>query len=406
MSTGLPGQLGTARARLRLPDRWRQVRLGTVCRLVNGDAYKESDWSAEGLPIIRIQNLNDSSKPFNYWAGSPDGKVQVKPGDVLLAWSGTPGTSFGAHLWSGGPAVLNQHIFRVDLDSALINSRWAVLAVNWELDVLIQKSHGGVGLRHVTRREVESLRIVLPPLQDQQRILGALSRQLDAAERARAAAEERLRAASRLVPAYVESIFGNARSRHWPRKRLGELCSVRSGQVDPRLPEFCSLPHVNGENIEAARCRLTYVRSAGEDRLISGKYLFQPGDVLYSKLRPYLRKAVVAEVHGLCSADMYPIKVKPDVLDPAFLCWMLVADDFSRYADGESRRARMPKLNRRQLLRWKAVVPPLGEQRALMAEHVSRVRAVEKLETQLQDEMDKTQSLRTALLRRAFQGGL
>ena len=56
----------------KLPDGWRHIALGEVCRLVNGDAYNETDWSRSGLPIIRIQNLNDRAKPFNYWSGSLD----------------------------------------------------------------------------------------------------------------------------------------------------------------------------------------------------------------------------------------------------------------------------------------------------------------------------------------------
>ncbi len=58
-----------------LPDGWRWVRLRELCRFVNGDAYKESDWSQQGIPIIRIQNLNDHSKPFNYWSGGLDDRV-------------------------------------------------------------------------------------------------------------------------------------------------------------------------------------------------------------------------------------------------------------------------------------------------------------------------------------------
>ena len=51
-----------------LPSGWRWVRLGDVCRLVNGRAYRETDWRPVGTPIIRIQNLNDSRKPLNYGA--------------------------------------------------------------------------------------------------------------------------------------------------------------------------------------------------------------------------------------------------------------------------------------------------------------------------------------------------
>jgi type I restriction enzyme, S subunit len=161
----------------RLPEGWRWVRLEEVCNLINGNAYKLPDWSDAGLPIIRIQNLNDDSKPFNYWAGSLTGRVTVQEGDVLLAWSGTPGTSFGVHCWKKGKAVLNQHIFRVDFKTVNIAPEWFVLAVNHQLDVLIGKAHGGVGLRHVKKKEVESLQIPLPSLAEQERIAGILNYQ-------------------------------------------------------------------------------------------------------------------------------------------------------------------------------------------------------------------------------------
>lgn len=154
------------------------VNLGSICKLVNGDAYRESDWTSEGTPIVRIQNLNNEAKPFNYWAGALEDRVVVRDGDVLLAWSGTPGTSFGAHLWRRGEGVLNQHIFRVDLDRTRVDPQWAVYAINDQLHHLIGKAHGGVGLRHVGKGTVESLQMPLPALSEQKRIAAILNEQI------------------------------------------------------------------------------------------------------------------------------------------------------------------------------------------------------------------------------------
>ena len=77
----------------------RTIAVGRVCQLINGRAFKPSDWGTTGLPIIRIQNLNDGSKAFNFYEGRYDEKHFVQAGDVLLSWSGTPGTSFGCFLW-------------------------------------------------------------------------------------------------------------------------------------------------------------------------------------------------------------------------------------------------------------------------------------------------------------------
>ena len=81
------------------------VPIGELCDLLNGRAFKPEDWEKEedgGLPIIRIQNLNNPSSPFNYFSGSVSEKNLVRNGELLFSWSGSRGTSFGAHIWHGG----------------------------------------------------------------------------------------------------------------------------------------------------------------------------------------------------------------------------------------------------------------------------------------------------------------
>lgn len=190
-----------------LSKSWRWVRLETICDLVNGNAYKPSDWSMDGVRIIRIENLNDHSKAFNHWAGKLEKKVKVRSGDVLLAWSGTPGTSFGTHLWERGDAVLNQHIFRVDFTTRDILKEWFVLSVNERLDILIEKAHGGVGLRHVKKGEVEKLEIPLPSLSEQSRITANLTKQMAVVDKACAKLEEEQRAINKLPAALLGRAF-------------------------------------------------------------------------------------------------------------------------------------------------------------------------------------------------------
>ncbi|MGB9486981.1 MAG: hypothetical protein WCD04_12830, partial [Terriglobia bacterium] len=60
---------------------WATKRLEEVAELVNGRAFKPTEWQAEGLPIIRIQNLNDRSAPFNYHPGPLPEKFRVHRGD-------------------------------------------------------------------------------------------------------------------------------------------------------------------------------------------------------------------------------------------------------------------------------------------------------------------------------------
>jgi len=217
-----------------------------------------------------------------------------------------------------------------------------------------------------------SLEIPLPDLPTQRRIAAKLKEQLDEIEQARQAAEAQLRTAGDIQDRFAIEIFETGKQ--WPRKPLEELCDIESGQVDPKLPQFACLPHVNGENIVSGRSRLANVRTAAEDGMTSGKYLFRRGQVLYSKLRPYLRKAVLAKFDGVCSADMYPITPRASLIDARYLCQLLISAPFTVYAAEQSERARMPKLNRKQLLAWKAPVPDLATQRKLSA----RLAAIEE----------------------------
>ncbi|MBT7025399.1 hypothetical protein HN630_04655 [archaeon] len=131
--------------------------------LINGRAFKTSEWSNEGIKIIRIQNLNKPSAGYNRYNGEVDEKNIVEKGDMLLSWSGTPGTSFGVFIWEKEKAALNQHIFKVELPSDLEKTFFQYF-INSKLLELISKSHGGVGLQHITKSELNNVDVYYPPI--------------------------------------------------------------------------------------------------------------------------------------------------------------------------------------------------------------------------------------------------
>ena len=202
--------------------------LGEICRLVNGKAFKPTDWGDAGLPIVRIQNLRDREKPMNFFKGDVNSRFLVNSGDVLLSWSGTPSTSFGCFIWDRGPAVLNQHIFRVELASEKIERDYFVYAMNSKLGEMISRAHGGVGLRHITKGELNKIRLPLPPLDEQRRIVGILNR-AEGVRRLRDQANAKLRA---LIPALFIKMFGDPveNPMGWEVRPLGDIVdSIDSG---------------------------------------------------------------------------------------------------------------------------------------------------------------------------------
>ncbi len=148
---------------------------------------------------------------------------------------------------------------------------------------------------------------------------------------------------------------------HWDMLRFGEVVIITSGQVDPKEELYSKMLHVGPENIEEGTGRLIKLRSAAEVGLISGKYLFGPDDVLYSKIRPYLRKAALPTFTGICSADMYALKPREMLVREFLLCWLL-SEPFTRQAVSYQSRTGIPKINRKQLDSTWIPVPPKHEQ--------------------------------------------
>ena len=169
----------------------KSVRFGDLCKLQNGRAFKPEEWSEEGTPIVRIQNLNDETKPFNYCNFDVEKRFWINSGDLLFSWSGTPGTSFGAFFWNRGKGFLNQHIFRVDVKEELVDKHYLRYALNSLIVKIIDQAHGGVGLKHITKAKLEEVQIPLPSLAEQRRIASILD-QADELRQKRQQAIEKL----------------------------------------------------------------------------------------------------------------------------------------------------------------------------------------------------------------------
>ncbi len=190
-----------------VPQGWSWVRLGSCLEMINGRAFKPTEWIAAGLPIVRIQNLNKPDAPFNYCdPDTVDDRHIIDTGTILISWSGTPGTSFGAFIWERGKAALNQHIFSCSQVGDAFFDKFLKLAINTRLEELIAKAHGGVGLQHVTKGKLEALTLVLPPLAEQHRIVAKVDELMALCDRLEAQQADADSAHAQLVQALLDSL--------------------------------------------------------------------------------------------------------------------------------------------------------------------------------------------------------
>ena len=233
-----------------LPKGWTAVSIGKIVLLINGRAFKPEDWSDNGLPIVRIQNLNDVTKPFNYCNFRVNKKFLIDNGQLLFAWSGTPGTSFGSFIWSRGRAVLNQHIFRVEINESYLNKQYLRYSINQNLDKYIKKAHGTAGLAHITKGKFEEELISLPPLNEQKRIV-----------------------------IKIESIFAQIDSTKVQLERLASQISSASGSL--------------------AQLKSSVLKQAFEGKLIPQDSRDEPAEVLLKRLHKDSEKELELDKEGL-----------------------------------------------------------------------------------------------------------
>ena len=152
----------------------------------------------------------------------------------------------------------------------------------------------------------------------------------------------------------------------WEVLPLLKALQIAKGQVDPRIEPYRSMVLIAPDHIESETGRLLTRQTARGQHAISGKYVFNRGDIIYSKIRPYLRKAVLVDFDGLCSADMYPLKPAHNV-SSGFMLAVLLGHRFTKYAESVSVRSGIPKINRAEMADFLAVLPPVSEQRAIAA---------------------------------------
>ncbi|MGL5676294.1 MAG: restriction endonuclease subunit S [Cellulosilyticaceae bacterium] len=231
----------------------RIVNLGDIATYINGYAFKPTDWEVEGLPIIRIQNLNNPKQEFNYFNGNIADKYVVRHGDILISWS----ASIGVFEWDREDAVLNQHIFKVVFDKEKINKTYFKFMVSIALDKAMQYMHGST-MKHITKGYFDAIPMPVPDLETQEKIAQILKK----SQQLLNAREKQLQACDELIKSQFIEMFGDPISnpRGWEKKLLGNECDIVTGNTPSRkIAEYYGdyIEWIKSDNINTPSATLT-----------------------------------------------------------------------------------------------------------------------------------------------------
>jgi type I restriction enzyme S subunit len=392
---------------------WSRLHLSDVASVQSGAGFPEKYQGQVGreIPFYKVSDMNIAGNELEmiYENNSVADEVRRELGAFLFPKGSVIFPKIGGAIATNKKRLttrdccVDNNVMGVVPKAGKIDSAFLYyFFLAYDLSEFANEAH----LPSIKKSVVEDWPIILPTsLSEQQRIVGILDEAFDGIATAKANAEKNLQNARALFESHLNSVF-TQRGPGWVERKLSEVCAITSTLVDPRKNEFLDLIHVGAGNIESNTGVFVDLKTAREEGLISGKFLFDESMVLYSKIRPYLMKVARPDFNGLCSADMYPLAPLSNQINRDFLFHLLLSKRFTDYAIQGSARAGMPKVNREHLFEFTVWLPGIAKQKEIAVKLDDLHEETQRLESIYQQKLAALEELKKSLLHRAFSGGL
>lgn len=363
--------------------------LPEICTIQYGFPFDSAKFStSEGMPLIRIR---DVVRGYSETFTTEEYKEEyiVSKDDLLIGMDG----EFNIAKWGETPALLNQRVCRL-FPTSEVDKNYLFYFMPSALKRIEEKTPF-VTVKHLSAKELNKVKVPLPPLDEQRRIAAVLDKVSGLIAKRR----EQLDKLDELVKARFVEMFGDFKlnTKNWPVVSFDEIAII-DGNMTTDYEKYANYPHIGIDSIEKETGALTGYRTVAEDGVISGKYLFTPKHIIYSKIRPNLNKVALPDFSGLCSADAYPILPIEEKCNRVFLAYDMRSQFFLDYILQFCNRTNLPKVNRKEVSGFKTPLPPIK----LQNKFATFVEQTNKSKLTIQQSLDKLEVLKKALMQQYF----
>ena len=396
-----------------VPDGWESKPLSALADYRNGRAFKPSDWSKRGLPILRIAQINSPGDIEDYFDGDDvEDKHLIRKGDLIFSWSAT----LKAIIWKDYNAVLNQHIFKVEERSDTSRTYLQQL-LEHSIPKLSGSSHGST-MKHIRKGVLDEFQCVVPPVSEQNKIASILTsvdkvientqKQIDKLQDLKKATMNELLTKGTGHTKFKDSELGEI-PKNWEIWRLGDVSKVYFSNVDKKydpneIPVFlCNYMDVyqnsyikNGMDFMVATAKQREIDkfSLEFDDVIITKDSETPKDIAVST-------HVTEELKGvICGYHLALIRSDKSRLSGGYLSHLFSLNEvqrrFYRLANGSTRFGLTAEAITDSLL----PIPPLPEQKKIASILTSVDETIENTHHQI----DKLQDLKKSLMQDLLTG--
>jgi len=384
-----------------LPEGWRWVRLGEVAEIIMGQSPPSDSYNTEGIGLPFYQGSKDFGTIHptpRVWCTNP--QKLAKKGDILISVRAPVGPVniaiekciIGRGLAAIRPLKVERMFLFYFLKS--FEDKWIGFGSTFDA---------------IRKKELQNLPIPLPPLSEQKRIVAKLdetSRRLEEAKRlAREAREE----AEKLMASALHEVFSKAEERGWEWAKIKDI-TTDTERVNPTETPDLEFWYIDIASIDNSTYQISKPKLLkGKEAPSRARKLVKAGDVIFATTRPYLRNiAIVPDWldNQVCSTGFAVLRTIPEKTIPKWIFYYLISDFAIEQIKPMMRGANYPAITDRDLFNLKIPLPPLEEQKRIVAYLDSISERVQKLVKLYEERERELERLFPAILDRAFRGEL
>jgi type I restriction enzyme S subunit len=453
-----------------LPDGWKWVKLGDVCKLKNGFAFKSTAYKDNGVPVIRISDINDGIV-------SSEGSVKVSPNqeyenylvendDILVAMSGATTGKFGIFK-SKERAYQNQRVgkFKI-LDEKILDNHFLFHQIN-ALKRQIEKDAYGGAQPNISSTKIEQMEVLLPPIKDQHAIVSKIEELLSELDKG----TQQLETAQQQLKIYRQAVlkwaFEGKLSEDWRDKNrnikssmkyLAEVSEARKNKYllakknkEKRIEANYDFEYEQSEVIKSwAKGKLDkliyiagrigwrgltkdeyttkgpmflsvhslnygkYVEFKDAYHISKERYLESPEitlkdqDILLCKDGAGIGKiGIVNNLQSEATVNSSLLIIRGlEIFVPEFLYYLLSGPSLQTIVRERITGSATPHLFQNDIRKFELLIPPLEEQKLIVQEIESRLSVCDKVEETITTSLKQAETLRQSILKKAFEGKL
>ncbi len=359
-------------------ENWRFVRLGDIALSIqygyNAPAREEGTVKMVRISDIQNNNIQWNNVPYCEISEDEMQKYLLAKNDILFARTG--GTVGKSYLVGNMPekAIYAGYLIRLRINDE-INPQYVKYFMEsesyWKQ---LRTGTTATAQPNCNGKTLSQMIIPLPPIDEQHRIVSRLDAilpkiaELESAENELEALERKFPGNMRdaLLQAAIEGKLTGSNTDNWQFVRLGDISSYGEHVVKVSAENIPANSWIlDLEDIEKGG-RILTKRAAQEIKSIGDKAIFHQGDILFSKLRPYLQKILIAPSDGFCTPELIPFHCYGEI-EPEYMLYFLKAPSVDHEINSKSYGVKMPRVGANTMINLLVPLPPLDEQHKIVS---------------------------------------